>query len=69
MRFYPFDVVHIAAHNAKPGEGLSYPACRVVVLDEGFSGGWDIYDGYRSTDSEPVSFYGFSVTRVISAGE
>lgn len=53
--------LQIKAYQSAKGEGLSYPDMRVMALDDGFAGGWDVYDGVDDESGEDVSFYGFSV--------
>jgi hypothetical protein len=46
------------------GNGLSYRDGVTVASSDGFSGGWDVWDGERSDDVEQ-SFYGLSVEKVL----
>jgi hypothetical protein len=59
MRFNAGDRVRIKAHKSAKGKGLSYHARIVTVLEDGCSGGWDVY-----TAEDGSGFYGFSVERV-----
>ena len=47
--------------STSPNKGLP-PIDRALIADEeGFSGGWDVYDGHDPATGEEVSFYGWSV--------
>ena len=58
------DVLVISAFSCKPGAGLSYEMQTVVAAEDGFAGGWDVWDGINGAGAE-VPFYGFSVQAII----
>jgi len=67
IQFEPGDTLAVRAHKSLPGHGLSYTAMTVVSDDVGRGGqlgGWDVYDGV-TPDGREVSFYGFSVDRMV----
>ena len=53
------DLLFIRAHTSQKGKGLSYEAGVYEAAEDGFSGGWDVFDS-----TIDISFYGFSVEQV-----
>lgn len=62
IQFAAGDRLLLRSHTSRTGSGLSYPAGFVTSLDDGASGGWDVYDSVTDAGEER-SFYGFSVVR------
>ena len=59
MNWKKGDLLFIRAHTFVGGKGLSYEAGVYEAAEDGFSGGWDVFDS-----TIDVSFYGFSVEKV-----
>ena len=59
MNWKKGDLLFIRAHTFIGGKGLSYEAGVYEAAEDGFSGGWDVFDS-----TIDVSFYGFSVEKV-----
>ena len=53
------DRLEITARKSLPGKGLNYFAGFVTAAEDGFAGGWDVWDAEDGT-----SFYGFSVIKI-----
>ena len=51
----------IRAHKSEPGKGLTYPSFTGKALEDGFTGGWDVWD-MENEEGETVSVYGFSIS-------
>jgi len=49
----------IRAHHSEWGCGLRYSSFEAVALEDGFTGGWDVWDVRKG--NEEVSVYGFSI--------
>ncbi len=60
--------LRISGHASSPGAGLSYTARIVTALEDGASGGWDVYDGLTE-DGKEIAFYGFSVEAIITESD
>ena len=63
MNWKKGDLLFIRAHTFVGGKGLSYEAGVYEAAEDGFSGGWDVFDS-----TIDVSFYGFSVEKVQHKG-
>ena len=59
MNWKKGDLLFIRAHTFVGGKGLSYEAGVYEAAEDGFSGGWDVFDS-----TIDISFYGFSVEKV-----
>ena len=44
-----------------PNSGLPPIDAQIISEEDGFSGGWDVYDGHNPITGEEISFYGWSV--------
>jgi len=62
------DMLTITGHKSGPRKGLSYPNGRVIALESGAAGGWDVYYGKTESTGKETSFYGFSVGRIVPHG-
>jgi hypothetical protein len=54
------DTLKLRGYRSKAGKGLSYDAKVIVAAEDGFGGGWDVFDAEDGT-----SFYGFSVDVIV----
>ena len=63
MNWKKGDLLFIRAHTFVGGKGLSYEAGVYEAAEDGFSGGWDVFN-----TTIDVSFYGFSVEKVQHKG-
>jgi len=64
------DGLRIEKHSSPPGHGLSYPSFTGVAIEDGFSGGWDVFDmipddSALADEDGIVSVYGFSVEQAL----
>lgn len=55
------DIVKIKEYKPKNGKGLFYPAFTGKMLENGFAGGWDVWDVLDLKTNKEVSIYGFSI--------
>lgn len=55
--------LYIKPYSSEPKQGLTYPGQYVIASEDGYSGGWDVWDGIDMEGNE-ISFYGFSVQTV-----
>lgn len=61
------DILNIRKHFSKKGEGLSYPSFVAIAMEDGFIGGWDVWDVRNKDTKEEVSVYGFSISKANGA--
>jgi hypothetical protein len=59
LRWKKGDLLGIRAYKPEPGCGLSYDAGVYTAGEDGFAGGWDVWN-----TAGDMSFYGFSVDEV-----
>lgn len=55
------EILIFTNHESKQGKGLSYKAGKAKALEDGFIGGWDVFDVENLETGEEFSIYGFSV--------
>ncbi len=69
MNFEKDEQVFVLEHVSEPGKGLSYKEGIYTLLEDGFSGGWDVYDCLDPEGNE-TSIYGFSIHhKILSIGD
>lgn len=66
MEFRKGDKLEIRAKRNLPGEGLDYGAFTGYALEDGCTGGWDVYDvsSMPENDNKDLSVYGFSIEKI-----
>ena len=63
------DHLQIQGHQSEYGKGLSYPSFKATAKEDGFTGGWDVWDVLPEkpgefNDPDNVSVYGFSIAGI-----
>jgi hypothetical protein len=61
-RFWAGDIVIVTEYISKGKKGgLSYSDFRAKTLEDGFAGGWDVYNVLNLETGKEESVYGFSI--------
>lgn len=62
MNFKKGEQIFVAPFKSEKGKGLSYKSFHGKALEDGFTGGWDVWD-VEDEKGKQLSVYGFSIAK------